>query len=92
MVARQSERKTMAVHGGDEGLELPDEEDGHYVGQVVAVSEHYLIHEVVEGNITTRYRHDSIWLSDPPKPEWVSKTASIHYGQAGYGLASISFP
>lgn len=92
MEARQTERKTMAVHGGDEGLELPDEENGHYTGAVVAVSVNYLIHEVVEGNITTRYRHDSIWLSDPPHPEWVGKTASIHYGQAEYGLASVSFP
>jgi hypothetical protein len=91
MEARQTERKAMAVHGGDEGLELPDEENGHYTGAAVAASVHYVIQEVVEGDITARYRHDSIWLVDPPQPEWVGKTAIIHYGQTGYGLASVSF-
>ena len=89
--ARQMERKTMAGFGGDEGLDLPDEESGQYTGSIVAAGVHYLVQEVLEGESLTRYRHDALWLADTPKGEWVGKTAQIHYGQSEYGLATVSF-
>ena len=89
--ARQSERKAMAVFGGEAGLDLPDEENGQYTGAIVAVGTHYLVQEVLEDGFLTRYRHDALWLANAPTQEWVGKTALIYYGKSDYGLATISF-
>ena len=89
--ARQSERKAMAVFGGEAGLEIPDEENGQYTGCIMAAGTHYLVQEVLEDSLLTRYRHDALWLADAPTQEWVGKTALIHYGQSDYCLATVSF-
>ena len=89
--ARQTERHAMVPLGGEDGFDLSDEENGQYRGTVVAAGVHYLVQEVVESGLTTLYRHDALWLAEPPQQEWTGKTALIHYGQAEYGLATVSF-
>ena len=88
---RQTERKAVSLLGGDNGLELPDEENGQYSGSIVAGGTHYLVQEVLEDGLLTLYRHDALWLANVPAQDWVGKTALIHYGQSVYGLAAFSF-
>ena len=90
--ARQSERTAMAELGGEDGLDLPNEENGRYKGVVVATGTHYLVQEIKEDGILTRYRHDALCLSDAPTQEWAGKVALIRYGQSEYGLGTVSFP
>ena len=89
---RQAERKELAALGGEAGLDLPAEENGHYSGIVVAAGTHYLVQEVIADGISTLYRHDALWLTDTLQREWMGKTALIHYGQSEYGQATVSFP
>lgn len=88
---RRQERKTIAVLGGDDGLELPDEEGGEYQGIIVAAGKHYVVQEVVEGKLSSRYRHDALWLASPPRPDWAGKVAMVRYGGGAFGLAGVSF-
>jgi predicted ABC-type ATPase len=91
IVARQTERRAMAAFGEEDGLDLPDEENGLYTGTVVAVGVHYVVQEVMVNGLATRYRHDALWFAEQPKQVWKGKTAQISYGQTEYGLATISF-